>query len=211
MSNGEIIDFNVLRIQAELDKFNRTDTIPHTILEGIYDIDEIKKIYIDKLPPKYKKIANRLLKEYYSQVKENITQLKETLRNEYLNVMNNLYTDSDSFRFRIIESKYRGSLNPVKALYYETREITRSFDSTNEHHIWLKSLVTDVAYNNIILDALGKDIANLEKIIKRFYFPIVHNTNNIPLELVHAKTTIKDFRHYYQVFKDIKKWDYDEE
>jgi len=71
--------------------------------------------------------------------------------------------------------------------------------------------VTDVAYNNIILDALGKDIANLEKIIKRFYFPIVHNTNNIPLELVHAKTTIKDFRHYYQVFKDIKKWDYDEE
>jgi len=211
MSNGEIIDFNVLRIQAELDKFNRTDTIPHTILEGIYDIDEIKKVYIDKLPPKYKKIANRLLKEYYSQVKENITQLKETLRNEYLNVMNNLYTDSDSFRFRIIESKYRGSLNPVKALYYETREITRSFDSTNEHHIWLKSLVTDVAYNNIILDALGKDIANLEKIIKRFYFPIVHNTNNIPLELVHAKTTIKDFRHYYQVFKDIKKWDYDEE
>lgn len=211
MSNGEIIDFNVLRIQAELDKFNRTKTIPHTILEGIYDIDEIKSVYLHKLPPKYRKIADRLLKEYYDQVKENITQLKETLRNEYFSVMNNLYTDSDSFRFRVIESKYRSSLNPVKALYYETREISRGFDPTNEHHVWLKSLVTDLAYNNIILDALAKDIANLEKIIKRFYFPIVHNTKNIPLELVHAKTTIKDFRHYYQVFKDIKRWDHDEE
>lgn len=211
MSNGEIIDFNVLRIQAELDKFQRTKTIPHTILEGIYDIDEIKHIYLKKLPPKYRKIAEKLLKEYYDHVKQNITQLKTTLRNEYSNVMGNLHSQSDSFRFRIIEAKYRKDINPIRALFYETREISRSFDITNEHHVWLKSLVTDHSYNNIILDALAKDIANLEKIIKRFYFPIVHNTNTIPLELVHAKTTIKDFRHYYQTFKQIKKWDYDEE
>ena len=45
MSKGEIIDFVVLRITTELDKFQRTKTIPHTILEGAIEIDEIRDVY----------------------------------------------------------------------------------------------------------------------------------------------------------------------
>jgi len=211
MSNGEIIDFNVLRIQNELDKYQRTKTIPHTILEGVYDIEEIKTIYINKLPPKYKKIADKLLEDYYSQIQTNIEKLKVTLRNEYFKTMSSLATEKDSFKFANLQTKYRNNINPVRALYYETREIMRSYNPTNEHHVWLKSLVTDTSYNNIILDALAKDIAKLERIVKRYYYPIVHNTKNIPLELVHAKTTIKDFRFYYDTFKNVKLWDYNEE
>ena len=55
MSNGEIIDFNVLRIQSELDRYQKTKTIPHALLEGTYSINEIKDLYFDKLEPKYKK------------------------------------------------------------------------------------------------------------------------------------------------------------
>ena len=49
MSKGEIIDFVVLRIQNDLDKFQRTKTIPHTLLEGTYDIEEIKSVYYNSL------------------------------------------------------------------------------------------------------------------------------------------------------------------
>ena len=65
MSKGEIIDLVVLRIQSDLDIFQRTKTIPHTILEGTYDIEEIKNVYYDDLSAKHKKIADRLYKEYY--------------------------------------------------------------------------------------------------------------------------------------------------
>ena len=211
MSNGELIDFNVLRIQNELDNYQRTKTIPHSILEGVYDIEEVRSYYLSKLPPEYVQIAKSLLKDYYSQIQTNIDHLKGTLRNEYSKTMSTLATEKESFRFDSLQTKYRNTINPVRALYYETREIMRAYNPENEHHVWVKSLVTDPSYNNILLDALTKDVSRLEKIIKRFYYPIVHNTKNIPLELVHAKTTIKDFRFYYNVFNNIKEWDYDEE
>ena len=46
MSKGEIIDFVVLRIQNDLDIFQRSKTIPHTLLEGTYDIEEKVSIMI---------------------------------------------------------------------------------------------------------------------------------------------------------------------
>ena len=45
MSKGEIIDFVVLRITTELDKFQRTTTIPHTLLEGAIELQEIQDVY----------------------------------------------------------------------------------------------------------------------------------------------------------------------
>ena len=66
--------------------------------------------------------------------------------------------------------------------------------------------MTDFAYNNIILDALTKDIKTLERIVKRYYYPIT-KTENVPLELFHAKLMIKDFRYYYTVFEDIRTWE----
>lgn len=206
MSKGEIIDFVVLRIQNELDKYNRTKTIPHTILEGTYDINEINEHYLHKLPKRYQTIAKRLLKEYHKQVEKNIESLTNALRRDYSRCIENLSTQSESFRFGHLETRYRKDINPVKALYYETREIQRRFDPTNEHHVWVKSLVTDFAYNNIILDALTKDIKTLERIVKRYYYPIT-KTESVPLELFHAKLMIKDFRYYYTVFEDIRTWE----
>jgi len=206
MSKGEVIDFTVLRIQNELDKFRRTKTIPHTILEGTYDIDEINDVYYNKLPVKYQKIASQLLTQYKKHINENIVSLKLALRKDYTKCMSTLATDSDSFRFSNLITRYRKDINPIKALYYETREIQRRFDPTNEHHAWVKSIVTDISYNNIILDALAKDIKALERIIKRYYYPIT-KTEGIPLELVHAKLMVKDFRFYYTVFEEIRTWD----
>ena len=60
MSKGEIIDFVILRITTELDKFQRTKTIPHTLLEGAIEINDIRETYYDQLPAKYQKIFKRL-------------------------------------------------------------------------------------------------------------------------------------------------------
>jgi len=207
MSKGEVIDFVVLRIQNELDKYNRTKTIPHTILDGTYDIEEINNVYFEQLSKRYQNIAQKLITEYYAQIEKNLESLKKALRKEYSKTISNLSTEHDSFKFRHINTKYRNTINPVRALYYEARELVRRNNPESDYHIWLKNLLTDKNFNNIILDALLKDIKKLERIVKRYYFPIVKKTNGIPLELVHAKTTIKDFRHYYTFFEGIKHWD----
>lgn len=210
MSKGQLIDFVVLRLQNELDKFQRTKTIPHTILEGTYDILDITEKYYEDFPPKYKRLAKKLSKEYHDNLDANLEGLQVSLRKEYTYTMDNLSTGHHSFKFTNVLIKYRKNINPVRALYYETRDIQRRYHPDNEYHAWLAALVTDKEYNNIILDALLKDIAKLERIVKRFYYPLVNHTNSIPLELFHAKSTIKDFRHFYTVFTEVQSWDPDE-
>lgn len=210
MSKGEIIDFVVLRIQSELDRYQRTKTIPHSILDGTYDIEEVAELYLDKLTPKYQKLAKKLHKEYYEKILENIDSLREALRREYSSVMNNLHTNHSSFYFDAVMNLYRPDMNPVRALYYQTREVIRNYNSEDPHHYWLVDLITDREYNNIMCDALAKDIKKLERVIKRYYFPITKNSEGIPLELFHARRTLQDYRHFYNFFADVKKFRPDE-
>lgn len=206
MSNGEILDFNVMRIQSELDRYQRTKTLPHALLEGTYSISEISELYLDKLAPEYRDIANELYKEYYGHLKSNIKSLRSALTKDYTSIMQNLATTHDSFWFKEIMNLYRPGMNPVRALYYQTREVTRSYNPEDPHHYWLKDLITDKEFNNILLDSLHRDVKKLERIIKRYYFPITEVTDDVPLELFHAKQQLKDFRHYYLFFRSTKNW-----
>jgi hypothetical protein len=210
MSKGEIIDFVVLRIENELDKYEKTETIPHTVLEGTYSINEIRDHYYHKLDPRYQKLADTLYDDYRKHIGQNIDSLRKALRREYTSVVSSLATEHDSFRFKEITNLYRPDMNPVRALYYQTRELFRRFNSEDPDHYWLKDLITDREYNNIILDALGRDIARLERVIKRYYMPLVENSSDVPLELFHARQTLKDFRHYYGFFEGALYWQPDE-
>jgi hypothetical protein len=119
-------------------------------------------------------------------------------------------TEHESFRFKEVMNSYRPGINPVRALYYQSRDVTRRYNPENPFHYWLIDLVEDTEFNNIILDALAKDVRKLERIIKRYYFPLVNHGDGIPLELFHAKQQLKDFKHYYLFFRGIKEFHPDE-
>ena len=210
MSKGEIIDFVVLRITTELDKFQRTKTIPHTFLEGALELQEIQEVYYEKLSEEYQKIFDELLKEYHQNIGKNFESLKKAMKKDYARVVNNMSTEHESFRFKEIMNLYRPTMNPVRAIYYQTREVIRRFNPEHPFHYWLVDLITDYEYNDILLDALGKDVKKLEKIIKRYYFPLINHGDGVPLELFHAKQQLKDFRHYYIFFRGLKDWTPDE-
>jgi len=210
MSKGEIIDFVVLRITTELDKFQRTKTIPHTLLEGAIELQEIQEVYYEKLSKEYQKIFDELLKEYHQNIGKNFESLKKAMKKDYARVVNNMSTEHESFRFKEIMNLYRPTINPVRALYYQTREVIRRFNPEHPFHYWLVDLITDYEYNDILLDALGKDVRKLEKIIKRYYFPLINHGDGVPLELFHAKQQLKDFRHYYLFFRGLRDWSPDE-
>jgi hypothetical protein len=200
---GKVIDFEILRIQSELEVYEQTGTLPHTILDGVYSLEDIFTIYYDRLSSRHQEIAKDLKQNYAVTVENCITSLRITLKKEYTHIMNDLATEHESFRFGRVLSRYRPAMNPVRALYYEVREVKRNFSSENDYHVWLTELITDKAFRNILEDALMKDILRLEKIIARYYIPIMKVSKNLPLELFHAKQTISDFRHYAGVFIEI--------
>lgn len=203
---NDVVDFVLLRIQQELEKYHKTKTLPFDLLEGAYSIDDIKQVYYKKLTPKYQKIADALIKAYENKIQNNLDSLKIALRKDYVSTMNQLETESSDFKFPSVLTKYRPSINPVKALFYEVRELTRTYNIENEYHIWLLGLLQDCEYNNKIIDALSIDIKRLEKIVSRYYLPMINYTDSIPLELFHARQLIKDFRHYRNTFITLKSW-----
>lgn len=202
-----LIDFVLLRIQHELNNYRRTKTVPHNLLEGAYSIDEIKDNYYNKLDADYQKIADQLIKDYYHDIKNNTDSLKAALRKEYAATMRSLETEKSRFKFPSVLTKYRPNINPVRALYYEVREVGRTYNHENDYHEWLLGLVSDREFNNQLVDALCVDIKRLEKIVSRFYLPLLKNTTEIPLELFHARQLIKDFRHYRTTFINVREWE----
>jgi hypothetical protein len=205
--DNNVFDFVLLRIQHELDKYQKTKTLPHDLLEGAYSIDDIKNHYYDRLSPKYKKIADRLVKDYQHNMKHSLDSIKFALRKEYGATMSNLETEQAKFKFPSVLTKYRPDINPIRALFYELREITRSYNYDSEYHQWLLGTITDNEFNNQIVDALLVDIKRLERIVSRYYLPLTQYTKEIPLELFHARQLIKDFRHYIATFVSAKDWD----
>lgn len=204
---NDVVDFVLLRIQRELEKYKKSKTIPFDLLEGAYSIDDIKSGYYDKLDSKYKKIADNLIKDYEQKINSNLESLKIALRKDYTSTINQLETETSDFKFPSVLVKYRPNINPVRALFYEIREITRSYNIENDYHAWLLGLIQDREYNNKIIDALSIDIKRLEKIVSRYYLPLTKYTDKIPLELFHARQLIKDFRHYKNTFIALQSWD----
>lgn len=204
---SDVVDFVLLRIQHELEKYNKNKTIPFDLLEGAYSVDEIKHNYYEKLAPKYQKIADKLINDYEKKIKDNLESLKLALRKDYSGVISQLETDSSEFKFPSVLIKYRPDINPIRAIFYEVREIMRSHNTENEYQVWLLSLLQDAEYNNKIVDALSVDIKRLTKIVSRYYLPMTQYTDRIPLELFHARQLIKDFQHYKGMFISLKSWD----
>ena len=57
---GEVINFEVLRIESELDKYDETGILPLIILDGVYSLEDICTVHYDNLSKKHQKIADDL-------------------------------------------------------------------------------------------------------------------------------------------------------
>lgn len=202
----DIISFKCVRIQSELERYERSKIIPHDLIEGTYSIDDIEDCMCH-FDAKNQYIAAKLIKAYKNNMAKHFEEIKLELRNEYSAVISNLETLSTDFQFPTVLRRYRPDINPVTALYYESRELVRSFDPDNERHQWLLGLLQDRVFNNQLVDALSKDIVRLDRIVSRYYWPMHKLSNDIPLELFHSRQITTDFKHYITMFTSILEWE----
>ena len=202
----KLINFKCIRIQSELDRYQRSKVIPHDLLEGAFDIQDIENC-MEQFTKKHQRIARRLIDQYTANINNSLEACKAALRKDYAATISTLATGSTEFMFPTVLYQYRSDINPVTALYYESRELVRSFNPESEKHQWLLGVVTDKEFNNKIIAALSKDIKRLERIIQRYYLPLNKLNKHIPLELFHARQLTKDFKHYTTVFNSIMYWE----
>jgi hypothetical protein len=201
-----IIDFICIRIQSELEKYAKTSTLPAGLLDGVFTIDDIEGC-MQHFTARQTRIARKIIKDYNKRTGESLESLKEALKKEYTGLVKNARTRDPQFSFPQILRKYRADINPIRALYYDARDMVRRYDPTSEHHVWLSGVVTDLQFSNALLDALESDLKKIERFIKRYYWPILQHDPSIPLELFHARQVSKDGKFYAQFFFDLQSWE----
>lgn len=203
---NDIVNIKCLRIQTEIERYKKSNIIPHALLEGAYSIEDINEC-LPCLAEEYHWTALKLISEYTVNMQENLADLKSALRAEYTSVTEGLETTKAEFVFPTVMSRYRPNLNPVSALYYDARELLRSYNPNCARHEWLLGLLQDREFNNKLVDALSKDSFRLDRIVSRYYWPMHKLSDGIPLEVFHARQLSKDFRHYCTVFICLLEWE----
>ena len=86
-----------------------------------------------------------------------------------ISVLENLSTEGSEFSIEEITKRYRESINPVKALYYDLQEIMFLYDSKpkNKHHQFLINKFKDIESFEKIIEAVDKDIKDLNECKQR--------------------------------------------
>ena len=121
---SKIVNFTCLRIQAELDKYSKTKTIPHDLLDGLWTVDDIESC-LDAMPKRYQRWGKKLLKEYTEFLDSNVGELKKALRKEYAAGMKAARTRDEKFSFpkkEIVNSGYFFLDNIKKKANLESKE-----------------------------------------------------------------------------------------
>ena len=86
-----------------------------------------------------------------------------------ISVLENLATESSGFAIEEIVKRYRESINPVKALYYDLQEIMFLYDDKpkNKHHQFLINKFNKIETFEVIFLAINRDINDLNECKQR--------------------------------------------
>ena len=86
-----------------------------------------------------------------------------------ISVLENLSTESSEFATEEIMNRYRESINPVKALYYDLQEIMFLYDGKpkNKHHQFLINKFKDIESFEKIIVAIDRDLSDLSECKQR--------------------------------------------
>lgn len=206
---SELINITCVRVNNVLDEYARTSQLPALLLNHTVTMDDLEECF-NTLSKYHQHLAVRMIKQYVDHVREDLENIKKRLRSDYNHTLENLATQGAEFQFPTVLARYREHINPVTALYYDTRELMRTYNPEDDRHVWLYGLVTDKKFNSEILDALDTDMSNLEKIVRKYQWPMKQLGTGVPLQIFHAKQIIKDFSQHYVLFAGLSSWDPDE-
>ena len=126
-----------------------------------------------------------------------------------ISVLENLSTENSKFSIEEIMKRYRESINPVKALYYDLQEIMFLYDSKpkNKHHQFLINRFKDKESFEKIIVAIDRDISDLAECKQRVNK--LKTDHNYPNTSEHLKKIVDLYNEMIQwktLFEKFPEW-----
>jgi hypothetical protein len=126
-----------------------------------------------------------------------------------ISVLENLSTENSEFAIEEITKRYRESINPVKALYYDLQEIMFLYDDKpkNKHHQFLINKFNNVESFKKIFVAINRDINDLNECKQRINK--LKTDHNYPNTTVHLKKIVdlhNEMIQWKTLFEKFPEW-----
>lgn len=143
-----------------------TDSLRRTIIHSSPGHIEYLKRDMDMAEARLVDIVIAKVKE---ESKKALSASSQRINILAISVLENLATESSDFAIEEIMKRYRESINPVKALYYDLQEIMFLYDGKpkNKHHLYLINKFKDIEAFEKIIVAIDRDIRDLAECKQR--------------------------------------------
>jgi len=114
-------------------------------------------------------IIDTVIKKIRLSSQKKITGSRQKINIIALATLEKLSTDDIRFEIKEVTERYRETINPVKALYYDLQEIMFLYDGKpkNKHHKFLIEKFSDEKAFDDIIVAVDKDILDLKECRER--------------------------------------------
>ena len=200
-----VVDINLVKLSAHLQKFKETGVVPLTAFNNSVNVEWLRKHYYHRLTPEDQEIFDFMTQEYERIDSVSSVALIQQLKEEYATLLSELQTQDQRFSVDWVLAGYREDINPVTALYYESRKIHGYYNANDSNHVWLRYLLRDQEFLNELTDALIADVATLEQFLVKYRLLLHEDIQEGSLELIHAKQLCKDFAEYQEWFNSLNK------
>ena len=111
------------------------------------------------------RLVDIVIAKVKEQSKKSLSASSQRINILAISVLENLSTESSEFAIDEIMKRYRESINPVKALYYDLQEIMFLYDGKpkNKHHQFLINKFKDIESFEKIIEAVDRDLSDLSE------------------------------------------------
>ena len=190
------------------------------VMKGSPATDSLRKTIINSSPGHVEFLKRdldttsaRLIDIVIAKVKEDskklLTSSSQRINILAVSVLENLATESTDFTIDEIMTRYRESINPVKALYYDLQEIMFLYDGKpkNKHHQFLIRRFSKLESFENIIDAVDKDIKDLNECKQRVNkLKIDHNYPNTSEHLKKIVDLHNEMIQWKTLFEAFPEW-----
>jgi hypothetical protein len=159
-----IVEFRKERFIRDCKEYLRRGIITDNLRMDIVNSSPGHLEYLKKgLVHDDKKIVDAVILKVKTMYQKKLSSNRQKVNIVASSVLENLSTLDEVFKIKEVMDRYRETINPVKALYYDLQEIMFLYDGKvkNEHHRFLIGKFSNVENFERILLAIDKDLEDL--------------------------------------------------
>lgn len=162
----DIIDFKKQKFIRDCKEYLKTGKIAESLRIGVNNTTPGHLEYLKAgLSEDERKVIDTAIDRIKKKYVRDITNNRQKMNMVAMSALENLSTIDKRFEIPEVMERYRESINPVKALYYDLQEIMFLYDgkTRKDHHKFLMEKFSNANAFEEILLAVDRDIEDLRK------------------------------------------------